>query len=163
MIMVAAFTASEDPAAGRVSSRSALGHCSSVTGHSTPSREGGALQSHESCVLEKTCFKISHTGSPGLSQLTFLHHRGLGRCGGVGVLNVAGEVGLPIGQVFVEQAANVSREEADLGAVPERCVLLLVRVGGVKEPLAVGVLAKWLRRLGGERIPAVHPKVVLVY
>lgn len=96
-------------------------------------------------------------------RLTFLHHRGFCCHCRVGILNVAGEVGLPIGQVLVEQATDVSREEADFGTIPERCVLLLVRVRGVKESLTVGVLAKWFRRLGGQRILAVHPEVVLVY
>lgn len=40
-------TASDFPAAHQESLRSAAGRCSSVTGHSRPSREGGALQSQK--------------------------------------------------------------------------------------------------------------------
>lgn len=117
--------------------------------------------------VEKGILSISCTGSSRAKThstlLTFLNHWGLWCHCRVGILNVASEVGLPVGQVFVEQATYVAWKEADFGASPERCMLLLIRVSGVKESLAVGVLAKWLRRLRRQRVLAVHPKVVFVY
>lgn len=163
----ALFTASEFPAAWKVSSRSALGHCSFVTGHSMLSRGGGALQSEKSCRLRRWhhfFYLLKITGFAHIiSELTFLHHWGFWCHCRVGELNVAGEVGLAVGQVFVEQATDVAWEHADLGTIPERCVLLLVWVGGVKESLAVRILAKWFWWLRRECIFAVHPEVVLIY
>lgn len=96
-----------------------------------------------------------------MERLTFLNHRRFGGRGRVALFDVAGEVGLSGGQVLEQQAADVAREEADLGAFLEGGVLLFAGEGGVEEPLALRELAEGLRRLCRERVLAVHPEVVL--
>lgn len=78
-------------------------------------------------------------------RLTFLHQGRLGDHGRVALFDVAGEVGLAVGQVLEQQAADVAREEADLGAGLEGGVLLFVWEGGVEELLALRELAEDFR------------------
>lgn len=94
-------------------------------------------------------------------QLTFLHHWGFGGCSWVTQPDVAGEVGLAFGQVLEQQAADVAWKDTGFGAVLVGGVLLLVRVGGVEEPLALHVFAEGFRWLSWKCVLAVHPEVVL--
>ena len=96
-------------------------------------------------------------------KLTFVHHWGFGHCGGVGLSDVAGEVGLAVGQVSKQQATVVAWEDASSGTFFEGGVLLLIWVGGVEESMALCVLTKGFWWLTGERIFAIHAEVVLVY
>lgn len=94
--------------------------------------------------------------------LTFLHHRGFRCYGWVSIFDVAGEVGLAVRQVFKQQSTVVAGKDACFGAFLEGGVLLLVRVGGVEESIAVCVLAERFRCAGRKSVFAIHPEVVLV-
>lgn len=121
-----------------------------------------------SAIRKQHRFRVCKiTGSAQLFQavtaFTFLHHWSFGRCAWVAQLDVAGEVGLALGQVFEQQAAGVAWKYASFGTIPEGGVLLLVRVSGVKDFLTLRILAKRFWWFRGNRILAVHPEVVLIY
>lgn len=75
-------------------------------------------------------------------HLTLLDYRSFGHRGRVAHFDVAGEGGLAVGQVLIQQATDVAWENAGFGTFLEGGVLLLRWVSGVEEAFTVRVLAK---------------------